>query len=574
MNLKIEVNNQILEATKGETILDVLKRNGINVPTLCHMKDAFPTGACRMCIVENEATGKLITSCSYPAEEGMKIQTHSSKVVESRKMIVELLLSNHPDDCLYCVRNRNCELQNLSEGLGVRERKIRGHKNKYNIDSSSMSIVRDPDKCILCGRCVYMCEQVMGVSAIDFVNRGSKTVIGTTFNHGLNTSSCVNCGQCIMVCPTGALTEKSHLSKVEEALNNPKKHLVVQYAPAISVSLAEYFGMDAGVDLNGAMNAALRKIGFNKVFDTTFGADLTIMEESAELIQRITTGGVLPMITSCCPGWTKYAEEFAGDLIPNISSCKSPMQMVGAILKSYYSETEKIAPEDIFSVAIMPCTAKKFESQREEMTNKGISDVDLVLTTREFAQLIKIHGIDLAKIEPEATDSPLGARTTAGKIFGASGGVMEAAIRTTHFSLTGKEMLKFKIPEIRGFEKRKEARIKIGDLEVGVAVVNGLANAKKLLDEIRAGRSDIQFIEVMACPGGCIGGGGQQIGATEEALRARMKALYTIDDNETIKVSHKNPEIIELYNKFLGKPLGHLSHELLHTHYAKRDVLK
>ena len=574
MNLKIEVNNQILEATKGETILDVLKRNGINVPTLCHMKDAFPTGACRMCIVENEATGKLITSCSYPAEEGMKIQTHSSKVVESRKMIVELLLSNHPDDCLYCVRNRNCELQNLSEGLGVRERKIRGHKNKYNIDSSSMSIVRDPDKCILCGRCVYMCEQVMGVSAIDFVNRGSKTVIGTTFNHGLNTSSCVNCGQCIMVCPTGALTEKSHLSKVEEALNNPKKHLVVQYAPAISVSLAEYFGMDAGVDLNGAMNAALRKIGFKKVFDTTFGADLTIMEESAELIQRITTGGVLPMITSCCPGWTKYAEEFAGDLIPNISSCKSPMQMVGAILKSYYSETEKIAPEDIFSVAIMPCTAKKFEAQREEMTNKGISDVDLVLTTREFAQLIKIHGIDLANIEPEATDSPLGARTTAGKIFGASGGVMEAAIRTTHFSLTGKEMLKFKIPEIRGFAKRKEARIKIGDLEVGVAVVNGLANAKKLLDEIRAGRSDIQFIEIMACPGGCIGGGGQQIGATEEALMARMKALYTIDEKETIKVSHKNPEIIELYNKFLGKPLGHLSHELLHTHYSKRDVLK
>jgi iron-only hydrogenase group A len=377
-----------------------------------------------------------------------------------------------------------------------------------------------------------------------------------------------------MVCPTGALTEKSHLSKVEEALNNPKKHLVVQYAPAISVSLAEYFGMDAGVDLNGAMNAALRKIGFKKVFDTTFGADLTIMEESAELIQRITTGGVLPMITSCCPGWTKYAEEFAGDLIPNISSCKSPMQMVGAILKSYYSETEKIAPEDIFSVAIMPCTAKKFEAQREEMTNKGISDVDLVLTTREFAQLIKIHGIDLANIEPEATDSPLGARTTAGKIFGASGGVMEAAIRTTHFSLTGKEMLKFKIPEIRGFAKRKEARIKIGDLEVGVAVVNGLANAKKLLDEIRAGRSDIQFIEIMACPGGCIGGGGQQIGATEEALRARMKALYTIDEKETIKVSHKNPEIIELYNKFLGKPLGHLSHELLHTHYAKRDVLK
>jgi NADP-reducing hydrogenase subunit HndD len=574
MNFKIEVNNQLLETKIGETILDVLKRNGINVPTLCHMKDTFPSGACRMCIVENETTGKLITSCSYPTEEGMKIKTHSPRVIESRKTIVELLLSNHPDDCLYCVRNKNCELQNLSKNLDVRERKIRGQKNKCNIDSSSMSIQRDPEKCILCGRCVNICEDVIGVSAIDFINRGSKTIIGPSFNKGLNSSSCVNCGQCIMVCPTGALTEKSNIDIVQEALNEKKKHLVVQYAPAISVSLAESFKMEAGKDINGIMNTALRMIGFNSVFDTTFGADLTIIEESAELIDRITNNGVLPMITSCCPAWVKYAEEFSPDFIPNISSCKSPMQMTGAIVKSYYSEKENINPEDIFSVAIMPCTAKKFESQREEMTNKGISDVDAVLTTRELAQLIHIYGIDIHKIEPEATDSPLGTRTGAGKIFGTTGGVMEAAIRTTYFNLTNKELVKFKINEVRGFEKRKEAKIKIGDLEVGVAVVNGLVNAKKLLDEIKNGRDDIHFIEVMACTGGCIAGGGQIIGATEEDIAKRAKALYTIDENETLKVSHKNPEIIDLYNNFLEKPLGKLSHKLLHTSYSERDVLK
>jgi iron-only hydrogenase group A len=574
MNLKIEVNKQVLEANSGETILNVLNRNGVKIPTLCYMKDVFPTGACRMCVVENEKSGKLITACSYPVEDGMKIKTHSPRVIEARKTIVELLLSNHPDDCLYCVRNGNCELQHLAEELGVRERKIRGVKNNYSIDSSSASIVRDPDKCILCGRCVYVCSQVIGVSAIDFINRGSTSVIGTAFSKGLNTSSCVNCGQCIMVCPTGALTEKNHLGKVQEALNNPNKIVVVQYAPAITVSIAESFGMPVGKDLNGKMNAALRKIGFDKVFDTSFSADLTIMEESAELIDRINNNGVLPMITSCCPAWIKYAEEFAGDFIPNISSCKSPQQMMGAIIKSRFAEVEGISPENIYSVSIMPCTAKKFEAERDEMTHNGITDVDAVLTTREFVQLIKLYGIDMNKIEPESTDSPLGIRTTAGKIFGASGGVMEAAIRTAYFKLTGKELLTFKIPEIRGFKGRKEATIKIGDLEITVAVVNGLANAKILLDEIRNGRNDIHFVEIMACPGGCIGGGGQKIGSSNEEKIEKMKSLYEIDEKESIKVSHKNPEVIELYNDFLGKPLGHLSHELLHTKYFKRDVLK
>ncbi len=574
MSFIIDVNNRKIEAKKGELLLETLNRNGIKVPTLCYLKDSAPTGACRVCVVENEKTGKLIPSCSYPVEEGMKILTHSPRVIESRKTIVELLLSNHPDDCLYCVRNGNCELQNLAEELQVRERRISGKKNNYNIDRSSPSIVRDPSKCILCERCVRVCEEVMGVSAIDFINRGSKSIIGTTFNKGLNTSSCVNCGQCILVCPTGALSEKSHFNEIQEAINNPEKIVVVQYAPAISVSLAEEFKMEAGKDINGIMNAALRKVGFDKVFDTTFTADLTIMEESAELIDRIQNKGKLPMITSCCPAWIKYAEEFAQDFIPNISSCKSPQQMMGSIIKSYWAEKTGIDRKNIYSVSIMPCTAKKFEAQREDMTDNGISEVDAVLTTREVAKFIRMMGVDISKIEPELADSPLGFRSSAGKLFGASGGVMEAAIRTAYYKITGEELVQFKIPAIRGLKGRKETKLNINGLEIGVAVVNGLANAARLLDEIRAGRNDLHFIEVMSCPGGCINGGGQHIGSNENDIISRMNSLYEIDDKESIKVSHRNPEVIELYNKYLEKPLSHKSHKLLHTKYIKRDVLK
>jgi len=573
MSFLIEVNNKQIEARKGEYLLDALNRHGIKVPTLCHLKGKFPSGSCRMCVVENIKTGKLVTSCSTPVEEGMKVMTHSPRVIESRKVIVELLLSNHPDDCLYCVRNKSCELQNLSEVLQVRERRIRGVKNKINIDSTGASIVRDPEKCILCGRCVRICEETMGVSAIDFISRGSHSVVGVAFNKGINTSSCINCGQCIMVCPTGALTEKNHFKELLSALKNPDKKVVVQYAPSISVSLAEDFGMEPGKDINGIMNAALRKIGFKYVFDTTFAADLTIIEEAAELVHRVSTGGVLPMITSCCPGWVKFAEEFYPEMLPNVSSCKSPQQMMGAVIKSYWAEKVNIKPEDIYSVSVMPCTAKKFEAQRDEMTNKGITDVDAVLTTRELARLIRMYGVDMKNIAPETTDSPLGFRSSAGKIFGASGGVMEAAIRTAYFNLTGEELMRFKVEALRGMAGCKETQIEVGDLKVNVAAVNGLANARKLLESVKNGEKELHFIEVMACPGGCINGGGQQIGADDEVVLARMKSLYDIDDKETIKVSHKNPEIVQIYKDYLDKPLGHRSHELLHTHYAKRDVL-
>lgn len=572
MNLTIEVNNNIITANPGDTILDALTQNGMSVPTLCHMKGLFPTGACRMCVVEVEGRKNLVTACSEPVADGMKIKTHSGRVIESRKTIVELLLSNHPDDCLYCERNGSCELQDLSEDLHIRERRVSGPKNKYKLDVSSASIVRDPAKCILCGRCVRVCEEIEGVSAIDFVGRGSKTFIDTSFSHGLNLSTCVNCGQCIMVCPTGALKEKDHITEIKDMLSDPEKTVVIQYAPSISVSLAEEFGLPSGQNMVGLMNAALRRMGFNFVFDTSFSADLTIMEEASELVQRVTTGGTLPMITSCCPGWVKYAEEFQHDMIDHLSTCKSPQQMMGAIIKSYFAETENIAPENIYSVSVMPCTAKKFEQQREEMSHNGISDVDAVLTTRELARMIRLYGIDITKLEPELADSPLGTRSSAGKIFGTSGGVMEAAIRSAHYFITGKEMVKFQVKAVRGSQGRKEAKVLIGDLEVGVAVVSGLKNAEILMEEIRNGRKDIHFIEVMACPGGCINGGGQPIGTDEEAVKARMMSLYDIDEKDAIKVSHKNPYIKELYDKFLGKPLGHKSHHLLHTHYQKRFV--
>ena len=569
--IELQVDGRAVEAKEGETILSALKREGIHVPTLCYMEGLLPTGACRMCVVELEGAPSFVPACSYPVAPGMKIQTRSPKILDARRTIVELLLSNHPDDCLYCVRSGKCDLQNLAQSMGIRQRVYRGTRNKKEKDVAG-PIVRDPEKCILCGRCVRICDEVQGIGAIDFVSRGCKAYIGTAFDQGLNVSTCINCGQCILACPTGALSEHSFLEEVVAALSDPQKYVVVQHAPSVSVSLAEEFGMEPGQDVDGKMVAALRRIGFDRVFDTSFTADLTIMEEASELAHRIADGGSLPMFTSCSPGWIKFVEQFYPDLIPNLSSCKSPQQMMGAIIKSYFAGREGKDPAHIVSVSIMPCTAKKFEATRPEMAPGHIPDVDYVLTTRELGQLLRMFGVDLLAMTPQAADTPFGERSTAGKIFGASGGVMEAAIRTAHYLLTGQELAKPDIQPLRGMKGAKELRAKIGDLEVGAAVVSGLGNARKLLDEIRAGRKDLHFIEVMTCPGGCINGGGQPIGADPNAARARMQALYKIDQTETVRVSHQNPYVIRLYDEFLGKPLGEKSHHLLHTHYRTREV--
>ena len=571
--ITIEVNDRFIQAKAGETILSALRRAGINVPTLCHMSNLLPTGACRLCVVELAGSRNLVPSCAYPVAEGMKIKTHSPRVVRARKTVVELLLANHPDDCLYCVRNRNCGLQKLAEEHGVRDRRYAGDKNDYNIDTSSPSIVRDPAKCILCGRCVRVCEEVQGVAAIDFINRGSKAQVGTAFDQGLNVSSCINCGQCIMVCPTGALREQSYIKEVLNALNDPEKYVVVQHAPAVSVTLAEEFGVKPGKDICGAMTAAMRQLGFKRVFDTSFTADLTIMEEASELVQRVQTNAPLPMLTSCSPGWIKYVEEFHPDFIGNLSTCKSPQQMMGALIKSFFAQREGIDPKKIFSVSVMPCTAKKFECQRGEMGHDGVQDVDAVLTTRELARIIRLRGLDLDSIAPEPADTPFGERSTAGKLFGATGGVMEAALRTAHYLLTGTELKKLDIKAMRGLDGVKEAHINVDGLEIGVAVASGLGNAAKLLAEIRAGRKDLHFIEIMTCPGGCIAGGGQPFSTDLEAVGSRMNALYKIDHNETVRTSHTNKSVQRLYQEYLGKPLGEKSHHLLHTHYHNRDVV-
>jgi NADH-quinone oxidoreductase subunit G/NADP-reducing hydrogenase subunit HndD len=570
----IEANGRQVEAKKGEMLLTTLQRAGIKIPTLCYMKDLTPTGACRLCVVEVEGVGGLVPSCAYPVTEGMKVKTHSSRAVQARKTIVELLLADHPDDCLYCIRNGDCHLQDLAETLGIRQRRFKGKKSNYHLDISSPAIERDPAKCILCGKCVRMCEEIQGVAAIDFAGRGCHTSIATAFNEGMNVSSCVYCGQCIKVCPTGALREQSSIKRVMDALNDPEMIVVAQHAPAVSVTIGESFGMEPGADVAGAMVTALRRLNFDRVFDTSFSADLTIMEEGSELVQRLTAGGVLPMMTSCSPGWIKFVEQFYPEFIDNLSTCKSPQQMMGAIIKSFFAEQEGIDPKKIFSVSIMPCTAKKFEALRPEMSTNGLPDIDAVLTTRELARMIQLRGIDLKDLEPDTADTPFGERTTAGKLFGASGGVMEAAIRSAHFLVMGTELDDLNVSAVRGLEGIKETTVKIGDLNLVVAVANGVGQARKLLDEIKAGRKEVHFLEVMTCPGGCIGGGGQPLDADVDVLKARMQGLYKLDKAGAMRTSHSNPSIQRLYREFLGKPLGPLSHKLLHTHYAERTVIK
>ncbi|MBW6458205.1 MAG: [FeFe] hydrogenase, group A [FCB group bacterium] len=571
--MNIKINNNAFWANPGETILQVAQREGIKIPTLCYMPELTPTGACRICVVEI-ANGQLVPACAYPVNEGMEVQTNSKKVRRSRKSIIELLIANHPQDCLVCVRNGCCDLQDLAAEYGVRSYRYVGEKRSGKLDLASPAVERDPEKCILCGRCVRMCHEVQNVGAIDFTERGFYSQVAPALDRSLNTTACVYCGQCITACPVGALREKSYLKIAWEAINDPKVHVIAQVAPAVRVAIGEEFGMPPGTIATGKIPAALRRIGVNEVFDTNFAADLTIMEEATELIDRIQKGGKLPLFTSCSPGWVKYVEHFYPELLEYVSTCKSPQGMQGAVIKSYYAQQTGIDPKDIFVLSIMPCTAKKFEAGRPELSvSHTAPDVDVVLSTREFARMLKIAGIDFTRMPDEGFDDPLGESTGAGVIFGASGGVMEAALRTAHFLITGKDMDRIDFTSVRGLEGVKESSIKIGNATLKIAAVSGLHNIDHFMEDIRNGKSDYHFIEVMACPGGCINGGGQPLPADPEKIRKRMEAIYEIDRSLPKRCSHYNDSVQALYDNFLGKPGGKKSHELLHTHYMKRESI-
>jgi len=574
--VELTINNIKVKAEEGMTILDAAKSVGINIPTLCHMKDLYPTGACRICVVEVDGMRGLIPSCAYPVSEGMSVLTNSARVRISRKTIVELLVENHPQDCLICVRNKNCELQDLSETYAIREHRFVGEKKDHAIDISSASMERDPAKCILCGRCVRVCNEIQKVGAIDFTNRGFKSNVTTPYNKGLNVSDCILCGQCILVCPTAALREKSHTKAVAAATNDKSKFPIVQIAPAVRASLGEEYNLPLGKNVTGKLITALRRLGFKKVFDTNFAADLTIMEEATELLNRINNGGKLPMFTSCCPGWVKYIEQNRPNLLPHVSSCKSPHEMEGAVLKTYYAKKMGLNPEDIFVVSIMPCTVKKFEAERPELNQEHLQDVDAVLTTRELVRIFKMTGIDFVDLPEDEFDNPLGESTGAAAIFGTSGGVMEAAIRTAYYKITGDHLDKLELEDFRTENKVKSKSIKINDdITLNAAVVNGIGNVGEILDEIEKGDSKYHFIEVMACPGGCINGGGQPIHAKPEKIRKRVQTLYEIDANAKTRRSYENESVQKLYNEFLEEPNSHIAHEILHTNYIDRkSILK
>jgi iron-only hydrogenase group A len=571
--VELTINNVHVKAEEGMTILDAAKSVGINIPTLCHMKDMFPTGACRICVVEVDGMRGLTPACAYPVSAGMNVETNSPRVRRSRKTIVELLVENHPQDCLVCVRNKNCELQDLTEVYGLREHRYAGEKKAHAVDISSASMERDPAKCILCGRCVRACNEIQKVGAIDFTNRGFKSNVTTPYNKGLNVSDCILCGQCILVCPTAALREKSNLKNVTSALNSKDKYAVVQIAPAVRASLGEEYNLPLGSNVTGQIVTALRRLGFKKVFDTNFAADLTIMEEGTELISRITDGGTLPMFTSCCPGWVKYIEQNRPQLLDHVSSCKSPHEMEGALLKTYYAKKMGIDPEDMYVVSIMPCTVKKFESDRPELTEDKLNDVDAVLTVRELVRLFKMAGIDFNDLPEDNFDNPLGESTGAAIIFGTTGGVMEAALRTAYYKLTGENLPDLELHDLRGMGGIKEATVNVNGNDIKVAVVNGIGNVDPVLDMIENGECDYTFVEVMACPGGCINGGGQPIHQKPEKVKKRVQALYEIDSKSKHRMSHENEAVMKIYDEFLGEPNSHKCHELLHTEYFDRKKI-
>jgi len=569
----IFIDGREVQVPDGVTILEACKMEKIHIPTLCYMEGLSSWGGCRICVVEVEGQPNLVASCVTPVREGMKIRTVSKKVREARKTNLELLLSNHPLDCQLCDRNGSCELQELAYEFGVREIRFQGERKTYEVDQSSPSVKRDANRCILCGRCVRTCAEVQTVFAIDFANRSFDTIISPSLGLPLGQSVCVNCGQCILSCPTGALSEVSHIEMVWDAIEDPDKFVILQTAPAIRVSIGEPFGLPPGTVSTGKMVAAFRRLGFDKVFDTNFAADLTIIEEGTEFINRFKKGGKLPLITSCSPGWIKFMEHFYPDLMENVSTCKSPQQMFGAVAKTYYAQKLGIDPNNMVVVSIMPCTAKKFECQRDEMRSSGCQDVDYSLTTREAARMLKEKGIDLKEMPEEDFDDPLGISTGAAAVFGATGGVMEAALRSVYEILTGKTLGKIDFYDVRGIEGVKEATVNIDGTAVNVAVAHGLGNARKLLDRVRSGEANYHFIEIMACPGGCIGGGGQPIPTNLEIRMRRIEAIYEVDRKLPLRKSHENPAVKKLYEEFLGEPNGEKAHHLLHTHYVPREKM-